>query len=823
MMKKISLIALSVGMACWNTYAEDLTLAMVSPSPAPQALTLANGDRLASSRYAGIITPESETVRVIFDGVTEAELSADISLDSVRFENNEKFRAFLKSAGVRDNYLEKILQQNRNGGFVHSANCKGARSECVVISKGIDFVIDYYNSTVRLFVAPELLRQSSGDVSYLVLNGGPGLVNNLSAYYYDSFGRYEPSYYIRDQGVSGYGGGFIRYNLYRSDYRNTVDDLYYNHTLGAGSKILIGRMQSSVNFNPSSMQSLLSDVPMTGLRLGTADEQVDHSYGKRFFRYYSPANGTVEVHRNGELVYATATRAGYGEINQEKLPAGQYNAFVVVKNTSGDIISSQNVLINNSGAFNNNFAWHFFAGRSDAYYNNFAREEQKIIDAGFQIPVSTFSAAYLGGTVIEKNSIFSTGAILKNEHISTSVKAGFGNDNFHYYELNSYLDNLSVSWKKVSTGKKWGDQHTKSDNTTFSASYNVGLSSQLSASMGYTYSSGLIYNLLPDESYTNDRTYEKRHSAPSYLSVSKSIFASVYYNFDNGSTLYVNANRDVGSENYGVSFGVSIPLGEHVRISSVSNYNNDGKLTNNSTVDYSNMLSDSWFQTISAGTYMADTGYNTLTYNIAHNSDVFRGSAYIYATDKGQRQASLSADSTQVINGSGIYFAPSSWQDSAFITRARGANYDVSVRNMTDNTTRYPDAGTGVISVPSYNKILVTSDTDSSRFVFSDRQSKHTNILSMVPGSSFVISGKTISTNTVIMTLRNEKGEYALSASCTDDSCISVSRLSQGVFKVKYTGTGFTVRSGNAQCYADNVRNAKFISVNCDRNEQGKR
>lgn len=822
-MKKISLIALSVGMVCWNTRAEDLTLAMVTPSDVPQVLTLANGDRLASSRYAGIITPESETVRVIFDGVSESDLSAEISLDSVRFENNEQFRAFLKSAGVRDNYLEKILQQNKNGGFVHSALCKGARSECVVISKGIDFVIDYYNRTVRLFVAPALLRQSSGDVSYLVLNGGPGLVNNLSAYYYDPFGRYEPSYYIRDQGVSGYGAGYIRYNLYRSDYKNTVDDLYYNHALGAGNKILIGRMQNSVNFNPSSMQSVMSDVSMTGLRLGTADEQVDHSFGKRVFRYYSPVNGNVEVRKKGELVYATATQAGYGEINLGNLPAGQYNALVQVKTASGDIISSQNVLINNSGAFNNNFAWHFFAGRSDSYYNDFVGEEQKIIDAGFQFPISTFSAAYLGGTIIENNTVFSSGAIFKNEYISVSAKAGMGNNNFHYYELNSYLDNLSVSWKKVSTGKEWGDQHMKNDNTTFSASYNIGLSSRLSASMGYTYSSGLIYDFLPDDSYKYDQPYEKRHSAPSYLSVSKSIFASVYYNFDNGSTLYMNANKDVGSENYGVSLGVSIPFGEHIRISSVSNYNNGGKLTNNSTVDYSSTLSDSWSQTISAGTYLADTGYNTMTYNLLHNSDVFRGSAYIYATDKGQRQVSLSADSTQVINGSGIYFAPSSWQDSAFITRARGADYDVSVRNMTDNITRYLDAGTGVISVPAYNKIMVTSDTDSSRFVFSDRQSKHTDMLSMVPGSSFVISGKTISTNTVIMTLRNAEGEYAVTASCTDDSCISVSRLNRGVFKVKYTGTGFTVRSGNAQCHADDVRNAKFISVSCGRHEQGSR
>ncbi|EBU1141792.1 hypothetical protein CSK00_25820, partial [Salmonella enterica] len=119
-MKKLTLIALSVSMACWNACAEDLTLAMISPTVVPQALTLANGESLASSRYAGIITPESETVRAVFDGVTEAGLSAKLSLDSVQFENNELFSEFLKNAGISDNYLEKILKQNSVGGFAHS-------------------------------------------------------------------------------------------------------------------------------------------------------------------------------------------------------------------------------------------------------------------------------------------------------------------------------------------------------------------------------------------------------------------------------------------------------------------------------------------------------------------------------------------------------------------------------------------------------------------------------------------------------------------------------------------------------------------------------
>ncbi|EBU1124671.1 hypothetical protein CSK01_09180 [Salmonella enterica] len=820
-MKKLTLIALSVSMACWNACAEDLTLAMISPTVVPQALTLANGESLASSRYAGIITPESETVRAVFDGVTEAGLSAKLSLDSVQFENNELFSEFLKNAGISDNYLEKILKQNSVGGFAHSESCKGARSECVVVSKGVDFVIDYYNKVVRLFVAPELLKKSSGDVSYLVLNGGPGLINNLSAYYYSSFGRNSPSYYLRDQGTGGLGAGFVRYNLYRSDYKYNLDDLYYNRAVGESNKILAGRVQNSGNFNPSSMQSLLSDIPTKGFRFGTAPEQVDHSYGKKVFRFYSPVNGTVEVRRRGEIVYVMAVQAGYGDINLGSLPSGQYNALVQVKSSSGDVISSQNVLINNSGAFDNNFAWHFFAGQSDGYYSDLASEKQKIIDAGFQLPVTDFSAAWFGGGRVEKNNIFGVGILLKNEYVSASARAGSGSNDLHYYELNAYLENLSASYKRVHTGKGWGKRRTESDNKNFSANYNVSLSSRMSASVGYTYSSGLISGFSSYDDYNQGLLAESLYPGKSYVNVNRSIFASVYYNFNNGSTLYMNGNKSVGSENYGVSLGMSIPLGERVRFSNVSNYSNGGKLTNNSTVDYSNKISEKWSQTISAGTYLADTRYSTMTYNLSHNSNILRGSGYIYATDKGQKQATVSADSTQIINGSGIYFTPSSLQDEAFVIRGPGADYDISVRNMTDNTTRYLDATTDFISVPAYSKIMVTSDTDSSALVFADRQSKHSDIFSMVPGSSVVTGKETIKVNTVIMKLRNADGEFAVSASCKSESCVSVSRLSRGVFKIKYTGNHFTVRSRNEQCHAHDLQNEKFISVSCENHKQG--
>ncbi|WP_000172728.1 hypothetical protein [Escherichia coli] len=228
---KDTLFFLSISIYCSQSLADKSELAILSPNKSTTDLVLAGGINLNVSRYAGIITPESGTVKVLFDGVTESTLNAKISLDTVQFQDNVQFESFLKNVGIREKYIEKILNQNTRVGFVHSQGCQGPRSECIVVSKGIDFVVDYYNQTIRLFVAPELLGKSVGENSYLTLNGELGIINNLSGYYYETFGRYDPTYYIRDQGVVGAGAGFIRYNIYRSDYQNNVDELYYQPCL----------------------------------------------------------------------------------------------------------------------------------------------------------------------------------------------------------------------------------------------------------------------------------------------------------------------------------------------------------------------------------------------------------------------------------------------------------------------------------------------------------------------------------------------------------------------------------------------------------------
>lgn len=816
--RKFLVITLFPAVTCGMDLPEEIKTASLSPSYAPVDITLANGQPLAQSRYARILTPSEETVRVIFDGVTESALEANFSLDSVQFTNNDKLSEFLKNAGLRESVIEDIVRQNEHSGFRHSPLCQGDRSQCIPASKNVDFVIDYYQKAVRIVASPDNLNSASGEKSFVTLNGGPGLVNNISAYYYDSLDSQEPLYYLRDKGVAGAGAGFFRYDIFRSNDQTEVYDLNYNHALPAGNKVLLGRTLGSSTFNPSSQQSIISDVPLSGIRLGTAEELVDRSYGERVLNFYSPTNGVVEVRKQGALIYATGTNAGYNELNLANLPAGQYNALIEVKAPSGAIVSSQNVLVNNTGTFSSDFSWHLSGGRSTAQYNDFAAKDEMIVETGVQFPLGTLSALYLGTAFIEDNSLYSTGLLFKSEKTSVSAKAGAGTHGFRYYELSSYMDNLSLSWRRILSDEGWNNQKHRNSSTNLSVSYSVNPFSDMSLSAGYMYSSSQN-----PYTYMGGFTGDMNSPVATYYKgeyKTESAFLNAYYNFTGGSTVYLSGNKELGNDNYTISLGFSIPLGSDYRLSNITSFNND-QLINSSTAEYSSQLSERWTHSISAGAQLARENYSSLSYNLSHNSPVYRGSGYFYTTDKGQKQVRLSAESTQVISSEGIHFSPGSWMDTAFVIRGKGADYDIAVKNMSDNSTRYLNPESEIVSVPAYQKINVKSDTGGSQFVFADRLTRSSETRALVPGSVVVVDKETISTQSTIVTLKNADGKFALSATCGSESCLSLSRLSQGVFRVKYTGNHFVLQSEGQECNSADVQSAKFINIFCKSITQG--
>ncbi|EBC1670918.1 hypothetical protein CVF41_20925 [Salmonella enterica] len=815
-MFKYSFITASILFSFNNAHGGENHLAMIKPTRISQELTLINGDNLLNSRYANIVKPTAENINIIFNGVNESFIPAHVSLDSVKFSDDKLFKDFLENSGLADEYIDELIEQNNLSGFGHSYECKGARSDCIINTDGIAFVIDYYNKKVRMFASPRILKNNSNETSYLTLNGGLGIVNNISGYYFNSFSEINPSYYLREQGAIGYQSGTINYNFYYSDYYKNIDDLNLNYAFPYGNKISIGKSQNNAQFNSSSMQSIISDISTNGLRLGNSEELIDHSYDKKVISYYSPSSGTVEIIKNSEVVYAVATSPGYNELNLSNLPYGQYNAILNVKSVSGDIISTQNININNTQSFSTNKGWHVFLGESSSEQNFLTQKPKKIIELGFQFPLNFFSAGYIGGVVIDNDTIINTGLTFRKDNVSLAAKTGFGTHGFRYYEINSYIDSLSVSYKKVSQEKGWGDSEKETDNKILSINYNISITDGLSTNLGYMNSSS---RLEYKESYNDTFDFKDGRITPSTKNrySSENIYSNVFYNFNNGVSLFANMNKELDNNGYNLIFGISIPLSEKTRINNNSTYTTDKKLINNSSIDYTNKISENWSNTISSGTSISDTKYNSAMYNLSNNGSYMRGSGYIYATDDGYKSASLSLDSTQVISRDGLFFTSSPWYNSGYITRAKDAEYDIAVKNLTDNTTRYYGKNNKVISIPVYNKILLTSDLRSYDSIFSDKSSIASNIITVTPGSSFSLHKKIINTRSVIVTLKNASDVYASSAECESDNCIDISRLSKGVFRVKYTGENFVLQSNSEHCKSGIKIKDEFIKITCSK------
>ncbi|EDN6746596.1 TcfC E-set like domain-containing protein [Salmonella enterica] len=803
-----SFIAIAVSVTCYSVAsATGRPVASVSPV----SLTLASGQSLAMSRYARILTPEKQKIQLIFDGVTEATLSADISLDTVKFTDETELARFFRVMGLEESEIKTLLAQNRQEGFPHSALCKGPRSECVISSDSVDFSIDYYNDTVRVFVNPKVLRHSDSEKTYLELNGGPGLMNNLSAYYDNTFHSDSANYFLRNEGVSGFRQGYLTYNMYKSDSLSRVDELAYTHALFADNKVSLGRMMSAANFNASSSLSLLSGNQLTGLRVGNASELIDRSYGKKTFRYYSPANGTLEVSKNGELVYAEPARAGYSDLNLASLPAGQYNALLRIKSPAGDVISTQTVLVNNTGSFDNSFSYHIFAGKNTYSQNYLFDSDKSIFDGGFQIPVTGYAGVFLGGTLVDNKKILGSGMNFKNESLSASMKYGIGEHDFRYAEFSVYVDSFSAYYRKNRFGEGWSKKRKEANDSSYTINYGNSLTQNISMNIGYTYSSTLIpyYYNDDDDFFSNEQRTTFRN---------RGVFSNIFYNFENGGSVFLGANKDLTTNRYDISLGISLPLGRNITLSSTAYYNSDQKLTDSSTVNYSQQLPGNWSHSLSASSYLGGEQYNSLGYSLSHSSNLLRGTGYYYKTDNGQSRVSLSGSSSQIISGNGINFISNSYssRDSGFIVRSRDAGYDVAVRDTSDNTTRYLDDKDSIVTIPAWHKLVISGNTEDSDYIFTDGSSRYTKTLALTPGASVNIDEKIVKISNIIATIKSKRNGYAERMSCADDACVSVTRLNKGVFRVKFTGEITTLKSDNDSCVVRIRSGSKFANITCD-------
>lgn len=803
-------ILISMGLSL-NAVADERSMAIASLN----SLAFANGESIASSRYASIVSPGSEQVQLTFNGVNETYLDAELSIDTVKFKDNDSFASFLKESGVKSSDIKKIVEKNKTEGFVHSSSCKGRRSECVVTSEYVDFAIDYYDKVVRVFFAPEILEQESGENAYLSMNGGAGMVNNISVYYDGGINGNNPSYYLRDQGRSGFNSGFLTYNVYKSDYESQVDDLYFTHALLQKSKFSAGRMASASDFNSSSSQSLFSGTSLTGLRVGTASEYVDRSYGNRNFRYYSPGNGSVEVRKNGSIVYTASTVAGYNDLNLDGLPSGNYTAELLIRSASGEVVSRQAVIVNNVNGSVNEFSWHLFGGRSTDAYGYVPAEDKKVLEGGFQVPFLTNTAMFLGGGFVDTLGVASTGLNYAGELFSLTAKLGAGSDSLRYYEGSIFLGSVSLTYNKTMSGERWTEgQEGKRSDTSFTANYNTSLTDSFSLNGGYLYTDSKSPLILTGIDKDNNFFPDGDTSTSRFRS--RSVYANVFYTASNGVSVYSGMNKELSGSGYNVSIGFTIPLfSNKVSLSSSTYYTEGGKTSTTATADYTDSISEEWSQRVSASTYLADERYSSLGYTLSHNSKYMYGSGYYYQTDNGQKRYTLSGNSTQVLSGAGLDFVSSGQLNNAFISVDRDLAYDVSVKDMTTNTTTYLDGKKRIIPVSPYHKLKVTASTESGDYVLESGKSRETRTVVMVPGSSTNVSTKAVKVSSLIVTARSESGGYLSGATCDAENCISTGRLSSGVYRVKFMGDFTQIRAGNYSCRVNAVPGKRFYDVTC--------
>ncbi len=207
-------------------------------------------------------------------------------------------------------------------------------------------------------------------------------------------------------------------------------------------------------------------VPSTivGLMLGTSDILAIDSASPSIYPVYVTANrqGTVEIYRNGSLIYTQPVEPGLQLIDTRRLPGGIYEVEVRLVE-DGNVTSSETELINKPAHWSNaQERWRYssFVGQQRNLLNSYSTDDANELAVGGVVNYLAHPRAVLGAMVQQVGKERSVGGSL-NWHASDSANLyanvfhsseyGMGLDvqAIRNYATGSIMFNHSLNWQNA--------------------------------------------------------------------------------------------------------------------------------------------------------------------------------------------------------------------------------------------------------------------------------------------------------------------------------------------------------------------------------------
>ncbi|WCP80138.1 TcfC E-set like domain-containing protein [Vibrio harveyi] len=729
----------------------------------------------SSKNYVGFFELHEKVVEVSVVGASESPVSLKGKLSFFKAQIDEteidELKRFLNTLGVKEEGIEEITKQLVRG-VNGSRQCKGNKANCLVFDPEFITVVDFYNSSLRLFIPDKWFKTSDQKI---ILE--PVTESLLVSSWYGSISYTEnASYFLRSENIYGLGNGYIKYDVNTSDYTTDIGQFNYNYD--ALDYSFTGGVITNTQRLGVAGQNSLANERFFGAELSNQKLLEIRNYAARNVEFFSPSDGVLTVYKpNRELIYQSNIQSGRNNIPYSYLPYGNYAVtYEVIKNDN--VVFKGENFVSNSDAFDaSDFSTYARLGMKEQ--GNGEEQNSILFDAGFSIPLFQQHSLIGSASLIEEEWFAGLGYYANIDDYRLSMKYSLGeNASRLNADLYSQLFNLSISNTDVQEGKH---------------SY-LGTQDSLLISAGVSQSYGLFsvglstsYNELGEDEY-----------------LSYNINSS--YSFKNGISLY--ASYSGGDFQELLSIGASFPLSSRTNYSATYTENQgDLELNNQITSNYkaSEQL------TLNAGVshrYEQEADNDVDAYiNGNYQNEALTSSIGVRRQKDGQLSYNGSFSTTAYVTENKFYFKDARASNSSAIeivglddaVQGRVKLYDkVSGRKNTETVS-----GDALLDMKPYSQVVVDYEFDTDEFALTGINLERNTSVNLLPGKIHYINVKQEPIGNVLVV---SNGVSTEGITCTGQACIDEKNVNGKVLKFRVKPEQkFAIHRNGEMCFSGKV------------------
>jgi hypothetical protein len=760
----------------------------------------------------------SVVVRLAGDSVG-LKVDAQVSYDDFRLPEAgvAPLLRYLSDKGLASGTVETIASELVHG-VPANPGCKVNLDVCVpeVTDKDIQYVFDYDNGNLAIFVGSARLARTAQEVAYHpARRASNALVNQARLYGYADEST-NGGLSVSNLTTLGLPYGHVLFNTQYQSADNTLDVYKGVYDLEVkGTRAVLGYSERDrVFFNTTDFLNDDADYTSYAAQVGSSRNLVLGGIGRlQSVFFFAPQAGQLEVYQGDRLLMTQVVSQGRQSIVYSDLPAGVYDVRLVLR-ASGQIVLEESRQIVNSQQFSlpvGNWDYVLTAGQfdevpqqdelqwlssPDEFSKNYAQ-----LRTSWRLTDNLLLAG--GGTANQNDQYFQGGVSYAwADWLLATYQAGLFSSGDGYQSGTLTLGPVFLSARRF-------------DSDDSNRAYR--LASQLYGEQSFfnysaTYSTALWGGggFVTYAHYESDAAYTLDEVRPSGVDDVSAGWMTAWRGWQLGFSAAYSRNEAYDDLKFGVTGSYALDAGTSTQLSMTTN--NHG-LSRTETGITKSISRDDW-----SGSGTATLAWQrdlptpeeaALSGTVNGRTNWFNASAYGYVSNAERRMVSGTLTSTQFISSQGAGMTPDMGSSFMHIVpdiaigqtgekvSLDGVNYNV--RRNTNAT--YQGRLTGEDAL-----IPLTPYTDTE-FVM-DAESRKLHIDNNIrrefayPGTVYTIDARITPMVTQLFVLNDIQGQPIRQVHCVGEACAGVEPLSDdGVFRVNYRAGGeFALVSMNRVC-----------------------